>query len=386
MLILIQLFLLVNHNRKLVNRTLLFSNRYYRFLIATIMILLIIYLSTHVSFIFKPIVVFLQTVFIPVLIAGIFYYIFRPVVNFLHKYKIPKTLAILFIFVGFIGFVVGLSFLVGPILQKQMMNLIDNMPMLFNELRVKIIELQDSQWFAQFQESERFSIQELGENIYAVLMSSFEFVTKNITGLVGTITNTVLTIVLIPFILYYILKDGDKVPGKILGLFPKKQQIEGQKILKDMDTALSSYIQGQLLVSLCVGILIYIAYLILGVEYSLILALIAMVTNLIPFLGPWLGAIPAVIVAFISSPMLAFWVTIAIVVVQQIESNLISPQIVGKKLDIHPLTIIIIILVAGRFAGFIGFLIAVPTYAVMKVIVSHTYRLLQLRKKKEPVA
>lgn len=347
------------------------------------MVLLIIYLATKVSFIFKPIVIFLQTVFIPFLIAGIFYYIFRPIVNFLHKRKIPKSIAILLIFLGFIGIVVGLSFLIGPILQKQMMNLINNTPTLLNELRIMIVQLQENRWFAQFQESATFSFQEISDNIYTILMESFEFVTRNITSVVGTITNTVLTLVLIPFMLYYILKDGEKFPKKILNLLPKKSQIEGRKILKDMDEAISSYIQGQLLVSLCVGILIFIAYLILGVDYSLILALIAMVTNLIPFIGPWLGAIPAIIVAFISSPMLAVWVALAIIVVQQIESNLISPQIVGKKLDIHPLTIIIIILVAGRFAGFIGFLIAVPTYAVLKVIVSHTYRLLQLRKKSQ---
>lgn len=199
-------------------------------------------------------------------------------------------------------------------------------------------------------------------------------VVSNITNFIGFVANVVIVLVIIPFVLFYMLKEGEKAPNQALRLLPEKQRKEGQRILKDMDTALSSYIQGQIMVSICVGVLIYIGYLIIGIEYSLVLGLIAMFTNVIPFLGPWIGTAPAVVVALFHSPLMALLVIIVVLVVQQFESSFISPQIMGRKLSIHPLTIVLLLLVASKFAGFLGLLLAVPTYAVGKVIVSHTYR------------
>nr|WP_090889561.1 AI-2E family transporter [Evansella caseinilytica] len=330
---------------------------------------------------FRPLVVFVQTVFIPFLVAGVLFYLFRPVVYWLHEKKVPKGLSIFIIYLAFIGLLTGFFFLIGPPLQKQVMNLVNNMPFLVNEVRKIIIQLQEVEWIAQFQQSDNFSIENISETITSNIMYAFDFITTNVASLLGVVTNALMMLIMIPFMLFYILKDGHKAPDQVLRFFPEKQQIEGKRILNDMDKALSSYIQGQLFVSFCVGVLMFISYLIIGIEYSLILALVAMFTNLIPFIGPWIGAVPAVIVALIQSPITAVWVILAIVVVQQVESNFISPQVMGKKLSVHPLTILVLILVAGRFAGFLGFLIAVPMYAVLKVIVSHSYRLWQLRKK-----
>jgi predicted PurR-regulated permease PerM len=115
------------------------------------------------------------------------------------------------------------------------------------------------------------------------------------------------------------------------------------------------------------------------VEYSLILALVAMLTNVIPFVGPFIGIIPALIVGFIESPMMMLKVIIVVVIAQQIESNLISPQIMGRALDVHPLTIILLLLVASSLGGVLGLILAVPTYAMLKVVVKHSYRLFRLR-------
>ncbi|MBU9711464.1 AI-2E family transporter [Evansella tamaricis] len=356
------------------------NSRFFRFLMGTLLILLIIYLSTKVTFIFRPLVVFFQTLFIPFLIAGVLFYLLRPIVMLLHTKKVPKGISILLIYLGLIGVVTGIILLIGPTLQLQFTNLMDNMPGLMRELQTVLIQFQDNEWVSRFQETENFSIESVIENVTGYLMTTVDFLSSNIARLIGSLINFMLVFIIVPFMLFYLLKDGEKAPNQVLRFFPEKQQVEGRRILKDMDEALGSYIQGQIIVSICVGILMYIAFLIIGIEYSLILALVAMFTNVIPFVGPWIGTIPAVIVALIHSPIMVLWVLIAIVVVQQIESNLIAPQVMGKKLSIHPLTIIILILVGGRFAGFFGLLLAVPFYAVSKVIVSHTYRLLKLRK------
>lgn len=357
--------------------------KWFRFGIAVIMMFVIIYLGTLVQFIFRPIVVFVETLFFPFLLAGVLYYLFRPIVNFLDKQRIPKTLGIISIYLSLIGLITILVLLVGPILERQVNSLVNNFPYLINEIRAIIIQLQETEWFNRFQASETLSLNKISENMTQYIDQAFNIISSNISGLISFIANVIIIFIIIPFILFYMLKEGEKAPNQVLKLLPEKQRIEGRKILSDMDEKLSSYIQGQIIVSLCVGILMYAGFLIIGIEYSLILALIAMFTNVIPFVGPWIGTVPALIVAVIHSPFMVAKVLIVIVVVQQFESNFISPQIMGKKLALHPLTIILLLIVAGRFAGIIGMLLAVPTYAVCKVVVSHTYRLLKLRNKIE---
>ncbi|UTR11175.1 AI-2E family transporter [Evansella sp. LMS18] len=359
----------------------LFTRKYYRFLVATIFVLLIIYLATLVPFIFQPLVIIFQTLFIPFLIAGVLFYLLRPIVSFLHNHKFPKPLAILTIFLALIGIITGLVFLVGPTLQEQVMNLVDNLPGLINELNQMLVQAQNHPWVEQFQETDNFSLEEIGDFITENIADAAEFIAGNIASFIGAVASALITAVVIPFILFFLLKDGHKAPDQVLRFLPEKQKKEGKSIVEDMDGALSAYIQGQIIVSFCVGVLMYIAFLIIGLEYSLILALVAMFTNVIPFIGPWIGAIPAAIVALIDSPITFLWVALAIVIVQQIESNLITPKVMGKKLHLHPLTVILLLLVAGRFGGLLALILAIPTYAVTKVVVSHMYRLFKLREK-----
>ncbi|MGO4888500.1 AI-2E family transporter [Anaerobacillus sp. MEB173] len=355
------------------------QSRAFRIGYGLILILLIVYLATLVDFIFRPLVVFVQTLFFPFLIAGVLYYLFRPIVNYLHSHKVPKVLSIIVIYIVAIGLITSAVLLVGPVLQRQVNSLIENFPLIINEIRFKIMMLQENEWFARFQATEQFSIEELSRQMTQYINEVITIIGTNIASFIGVIANVVLIFIVIPFILFYMLKEGEKAPNQVLRFLPERQRIEGRRILADMDRALSSYIQGQIFVSFCVGVLMYIGFLIIGIEYSLLLALIAMFTNVIPFVGPWIGTVPGVIVALFHSPLMLISLLIVVVIVQQIESNLIAPKVLGKKLAIHPLTIILLLLVAGRFGGLLALLLAVPTYAVLKVIVSHSYRLLKLR-------
>jgi len=127
-----------------------------------------------------------------------------------------------------------------------------------------------------------------------------------------------------------------------------------------------------------VGILAYIGFLIIGLEYALILSIFIMITNVVPFLGPFIGSIPAVIIGLLDSPLTMLIVIILIIIVQQIESMLISPQIMGRKLSLSPLAIIVIVLVSGRLGGLLGIILAIPTFTVLKIIVNHIYEYYQL--------
>src|SRR5690606_24530121 len=146
-----------------------------------------------------------------------------------------------------------------------------------------------------------------------------------------------------------------------------------RKTLSDVDHTLQSYIQGQLFVSFLVGLMLLIGYWIIGLDYFLLLALIGMVTNVIPFLGPYIAVIPAMIIALVQDPIMAVYVAIIMLIAQQIESNLITPNVMGNALDVHPLTVITLILAAGNIAGLWGIILAIPVYAVIKTIAKNVY-------------
>ena len=356
------------------------QGKFFRIGYGIIMIFIIIYLGTLVDFIFKPIVVLVQTLFAPIILAGVLFYLFRPLVKILNR-KLPRGVSILVLYLSAIAVFTNLIIFLGPEIQRQFNNLVDNMPYFISEIRLWAFSLQQYEFIANLQNSDLFSIEELTTKFASYANEFVSALGTNLASFISVITNIVMVIILIPFILFYMLYEGEKAPNQVLRLLPKKHQDDGKRILGDMDNALSSYIQGQIIVSAFVGVMCYIGYLIIGLEYPLILAIIAMFTNVIPFVGPWIGLVPAVVVGFFfHSPFMALLVIIVVTVVQQIESNLVSPRIHGKKLSIHPLTIILLILVAGNFAGLLGLILAVPTYAVGKVIVSHTYRLWKLRK------
>ncbi|GAF12985.1 membrane protein YrrI [Bacillus sp. JCM 19045] len=359
------------------------DNKAFRFASWIIVILLIIYLGSLVNFIFRPIAVLFQTLFAPIVIALIIYYLLRPFVNILSK-KLHRGLSILIVFLVLIGIATGALLYVGPILQNQIMSFFDNVPRYANTVQSFVEDLQEQPAFQNIVEQMDFSFENISNTITENLEGYLQSAVDSIGSFISAIANFVIVAVIIPFVLFYMLKDGKKAPMMVINQFPAREQEEGNRVLSDLDSALSGYIQGQILVSACVGVLCLIWYLIIGLDYALILALVALFTNVIPFIGPWIGTAPAVVVALFHSPFTALLVIGGVVVIQQIESNVFSPQIMGRQLSVHPLTIIFVLLVASQLAGFVGILLAVPTYAVGKVIVQHTYRLIRIRMRSRP--
>ncbi|EFR85574.1 YubA, partial [Listeria monocytogenes FSL F2-208] len=196
---------------------------------------------------------------------------------------------------------------------------------------------------------------------------------SSIGSIVGTVTEVVLAIVTTPLVLFYLLKDGKKLPDFLLKMLPVNGRAHTRQVLGEANHQISSYIRGQIIVSLCIGILLFIGYLIIGLPYALTLAIIAACTSIVPYLGPAIAITPAIIIAIVTSPWLLIKLIIVWCVVQLLEGKFISPQVMGKTLKVHPITILFVILVAGNLFGILGVIFAVPGYAVLKVIVTHVF-------------
>ncbi|MCM3597739.1 AI-2E family transporter [Metabacillus idriensis] len=353
--------------------------------IEILLLLLIFYVSTKVSFLFQPLIVFASTLFFPILIAGILFFIFSPVVKLLEKNKVPRTLAILILYLIFIGLIMLLLSTVGPVVSQQITDLFKNFPRYITEFRQFIMNLSESRWFTWVMTQEYVSIEEtidkMEKSLGSLTTSLPESITSSVTKVLGVVTNITLTIITVPFILFYMLKDGHKFPITAVKILPAAYRREGIKIFEDLYQTLAAYIQGQLLVSLFVGTGCFIGYTLIGLDYALILGIVVAIANIIPYLGPFIGAAPAVVIAILDSPTKALLAAVVVTVVQQIDGNVLSPLIIGKRLNTHPLTIILLLIGAGSFGGILGMILAVPTYAVLKAVLLHVIRLVKLRNR-----
>ncbi len=365
----------------------MFGNKWYRALFWTLTIFLVIWVGTQISFVFQPVKVILALVTVPLIIAGLFFYFLVGIVDYLEKRSGKRGVSVAITLTSLLLIITIVFSVLGPLLVEQVTSLVNALPSIAKELQVQIFAVRDSlmenEFLSRFVNENDDMFTEFTNNITAYLGDIFGNVASSVGRLVGFITSAVITIVVIPFMLIYMLLDGKRLPDSIVKWLPKSYETETRKILNDMHTTVKNYVHAQLLVAFFVGITSLIGLWIVGVDYAILLALFMMVTNIIPYVGPFLGAAPAVVVAFIQEPIMAVWVIIVIIVVQQIESNVISPLIQGKSLKVHPLTIIIVLLVAGNLAGIIGMLIAVPTYAVAKVVVQNIVRIYKLREHKQ---
>ncbi|UJL47201.1 AI-2E family transporter [Virgibacillus sp. NKC19-16] len=338
-----------------------------------------ILIFTEVSFIFEPIVVLFGTIALPSILAIIAYYLLRPVVRLMGSYGVKRGLAILIVFIALSGLLALLIFLIVPFLQRQITSLMSEFPQYIAQMGNSLDQWLRSSMFAGYYENLSANIDGVFQTILDNLSTYIGDTIEGVTGFISQVAAVVIAIVTVPFILFYLLKEGEKFPRRIIQILPPRLRSEFRRVFDDIDHQLSSYIVGQILVSLSIGVMMYIGFVIIGLEYSLLLAAIACVTNFVPYLGPAIAITPALIIAAVTSPFMFFKLIIVWTIVQLLEGKLISPQIMGKRLHVHPITIIFVLLTAGNLFGVIGILLAIPGYAVLKVVVSHLFILFKRR-------
>jgi predicted PurR-regulated permease PerM len=350
-------------------------------LIQLLLILTIIFVSSKISFLFMPIGVFFSTLFFPILITGFLFFLLNPVVNFLQRQRVPRLIAILIIYVAFIGILVLAIGNLVPAITKQFTALANELPAYADKTLQLIDDFAESSEFKWIMD-EQNDLLETGEQRLIEFANTLpDRITGGITNIISVIANIAIILVTVPFLLFYMFKDGHKFPKALSKFLPTAYREAGLSVMKETGETLSAYIQGQITVALAVGTLAFIGYIIIDLPFALVMALVVAVTNIIPYIGPILGGAPAVIVALFDSPTKALLVIVVILIAQQVEGNVLSPLILGKSLDTHPATIIIVLLAAGNLAGVLGMVLAVPFYAVVKVIVLSIVKFLRARKR-----
>ena len=344
-------------------------------LVVILLILLIIFLSWQVRFILEPIRALFTAVGAPILIAGVLYYLLSPLVKMLTRYThIPRALAIGLILIAIIGLAAGLITMLVVVLRFQVMTFIDNWPNYWHTSQNFINETFKSSQFKPVREFLNNTNTGINQN---VIDWSKKYLTTGVAGissLASTLTSVGITAVSTPFILYYMLLDGHKFSGFVAEKFPPKAQHSLRELLTDISKQIAKYIRGQLGVGLAVMSMFGIGYTIIGLPYGILLAMMAGFFNMIPYVGSILAQVPVFIVALIAGgPKLLILAIIVLVIEQPIEGHVIAPKILGDALAIHPVTVIVVLLTGAHIFGVLGVILGVPTYAVLKVLVTRIY-------------
>lgn len=347
-------------------------------LLVFILVGIVIFIFDRVSYIFQPFIIIFNTIAAPIIIALILYYLFNPVINLMERYNINRIWGITILFLGIIGMITIAVNLLIPIVSFQFDRLMDNFPNYLNKLTSFANNMMHIPFLSDYYSQIEKAVTGLQEKIptFADGLSS------KIRVFAEAVVNITVVIITVPFVLFFMLKDGHRFKEFSNKIVPPKFRKDVHDLLDKMSEQVGSYIQGQIIVSFCIGILLFIGYSIIGLDYALILASIAAVTSVVPYLGPTIAISPAIIISIITSPFMLIKLIVVWTAVQFIEGHFISPNIMGKTLKIHPLTIIFVLLSAGNLLGVVGVILGIPSYAILKVLVSHIFLLFKRRYNK----
>lgn len=304
----------------------------------------------------------------PVIIAIVIAYVIYPLVIKFERKGIKRSIAIIIIYTFIFLVVFFFSIFVMPYVLTNAKELFNTLPSIthnYQELFNSFIsKIKTSKWPPEIKNLIFGEI----HNATVLLQQYFSQAMKKSVGIVASSISILINIVLSMIIAYYFLKDIEGIKRSTLLIAPKRMRNDLVNIGRELNSIIAHFIQGQLLTACIVGSLETLGLYFVHVRYPFILGVVGGIANIIPYFGPFLGAIPAVAIALLDSPIKAIFAVLVFVIVQQIDNAFISPKIIEGKLGLHPITTIIAVLVGGEFFGIIGMLVGVPVTAMLKVI------------------
>lgn len=362
----VSLYFMINIGNKYVdsNKKINVSKKY---IINLFILILFIYILIKIYQEAAIIKELLYTVFISLILA----YLLNPLVNLLEKRKIKRTYGVLLVYIIGIAVITLLVITIVPNMVNELKILGEDLPIYFNDLnnlfnKYYNIYTENMNNLPSEFTSIKDSIDQNISKIQGVMINSI----KMVTTLIFSLLTKIISIILIPVLTFYFIKDKEYFKKKIILLIPKAFRNDIIHISRQINDVLSSFIRGQLIVATFIGIATSLGLLFLKIKFGVIIGLIAGIFSIIPYFGPIIGIVPAVLFALLDKPIKILWVVILFTLIQQFEGDILSPKIVGNSVGLHPITVMISLLVGGSLMGMLGLLLAVPIVAILKIIVN----------------
>ena len=305
---------------------------------------------------------------IPFFIAVAIMYVMKPILRQMEKINIPDKYGILILYIIFLSLVGGIVVFILPKFADNTKRLIMKMPEITLNYQSKFYKFIDGlridAWPKEIKDIAREKIKIGSKNLQEFLVLNLKNVLLSMLRLFTKFFDLVLGMI----IAYYFITDEKEFKGMVLAITPKRFRNDVGVVGRRISSILSSFVIGQILTSFIVGILMALGLLVIGIDYALPLGLIGGIANMVPYFGPIIGGIPAVLVALLDSPIKAMWVFLLIIFIQQVDNIIISPRIIEDKLGLHPVTTILSVLIGGEFFGIFGMFFGVLITAILKVL------------------
>ena len=302
----------------------------------------------------------------PLFIGFVIAWLFNPLVNKMTKKGLSRILASLIVYVVFILFLILFFRIFIPIIYNELNELISAIPGIISKITNFVNEI-----FAKI-DIEELDIVSIKNNILDAINSYGNDITSNlptnIVNVMGKFVSALGSILFGLIIGLYMLFDFDNVTVLFLKLIPKKHQMEIAKLLEDIGTEVRKTVNGTLLIACMLFVCDTIGFSIIGLKSALLFGLFCGITDLIPYIGPYIGTAVVTIVGLTQSPLIGLGVFIIAVIVQLIESYVLQPVVMSRATNLHPVTIICGLLIFGYFCGIIGMILATPIMSIIKVI------------------
>ena len=288
-----------------------------------------------------------------------------PIADWCEKHHIPRTIGVLSLYAMLLGVLIAVVILLIPPLASQTGEFLSSLSRLFSGTLDQLAVLKDF--------GERYGVLDNVESGIAALESGFS---KAIGSIFGTITNAlsgIVSVIMFLVISFYLVVEEGALKRMAKILAPEQYHVFLSNLLLKMQLKVGSWLRGQLVLSMIIGLMVYVGLLILGVKYALVLALLAGLLEFIPYIGPILAAIPAILLASSVSPLKAGMVLILYFVIQQVENNILVPKVMQKAVGINPVISVVAVLIGARLGGVIGILFAIPVVTAIDVLLSELF-------------
>ena len=288
-----------------------------------------------------------------------------PWVDWMQKKKIPRAIGIFLIYLVMFG-VVGLAiYLIIPPIVEQVSELINNFPVIFEKVISGVEALKEYTARHGILDNIRESFGAISSNLQNAAGGVF----STVTGIFGGI----FTFFLVLVVTFYMVVEENAMKKIVWSISPEKHQMNVMQLINRMQKKIGLWLRGQLILSLIIFCLTYVSLSILGVNYALVLALIAGLTEFVPYLGPILASIPAIFLSFTQAPMLAVFVAILYYIIQLVENHIIVPKLMQKVVGLNPIVSIAVLLIGFKIGGVVGAILSIPVATAASVFIKDIF-------------
>ncbi len=310
----------------------------------------------------------LHSTIVILIISTLIAYILDPIASYFESLGLSRTKSTVIVFVIFGLFIGILFYLLIPAIVDQITNI---QILLSDNSSVNSLDNFEQMFKNRFPVLNSIPL-DISEEINKILLNF----TDSALSILLNIFSIITTFIIIPFAVFFILKDGLKLKKGFIHLIPNKYFEMVLNIMHKTDIQLGGFLRGQFIDAAIIGILATFALWILGVDYYALIGIFAGLTNLIPYVGPLMGAITALTVVIVKggSTNLLLLVTLAFILIQLSDNILVQPLVVAKNVNLHPLTVLLVVIIGGQFFGILGMLLAVPTTSIIKVLGGELYK------------